>query len=55
MGKTTAKHDIVPNSFENFGLLFIQVIFMNEVGKCPKHSVSESLLLLRHCRDPMES
>ena len=28
---------------------------MYEVGKCPKHSWSKSLLLLRHCRDPMES
>ena len=42
---------------ENFRLFFIQLIliFMYEIGKCPKHRGSESLPLLRHCRDPMES
>ena len=35
-------------------LFFIQLIFMYEVGKCPNH-MSETLPLLRHCRDPMES
>ena len=44
---------IAPNSFlDNF---CIQIIFMCEVGKCPEHSGSESLPLLRHFRDPMES
>ena len=41
--------------FENVRLFFIQLIFMYEVEKCPKHSGSESLPLLHHCRDPMES
>ena len=43
--------------FENFRIFFIQMIFMYRVdGKCPKHSGSESLQLLRHrCRDPTES
>ena len=27
---------------------------MCDVGNCPKHSGSESLPLLRHCRDPMD-
>ena len=40
--------------FENFRLFFIQLIFMYEVWKCPKHRGSESFPLLRHCRDPME-
>ena len=40
---------------ENCRLFFIQLILPYEIGKCPKHSGSESLPLLRHCRDPMES
>ena len=36
-------------------LFFIQLFFIYEVGKFPKHSGSESLPRLRHCRDPMES
>ena len=47
---------IAPNRFlKIFRLFFIQLIFMYEVGKCPKHSRSESLPILRHCRDPFES
>ena len=46
---------IAPNSFLKFRQFFIQLFFMQEVGKYPKHSGSESLPLLRHCRDPMES
>ena len=38
-----------------FRLFFIQLIFMYVVGKYRKHSGSESLPLLRHCRDPIES
>ena len=37
-------------AFDNFRLFFIKLMFMYEVGKWPKHSGSESLLLLRHCR-----
>ena len=36
-------------------IFFIQITFMYEVGKCPKQRGSESLPLLRHCRDPFES
>ena len=41
--------------FEKFRLFFIQLIFMSEVGKCPKHSGSESScfpdpLILKSCR-----
>ena len=46
---------IVQSLFQNFRLFFIQLIFMYGVGKCPKHSGSDSLPLLRPCRDPMES
>ena len=45
---------IAPNIFFKLRLFFIQLFFIYEVGKCPKHSGSESLPLLRHCRDPME-
>ena len=46
---------IASTVFENFRLFFKQLIFTHEIGKCPKHSGSESLPLLRNCRDPMES
>ena len=38
-----------------FRLFLIHLIFMYVVGKYRKHSGSESLPLLRHCRDPIES
>ena len=38
--------------FKKLRLFFIQLFFIYEVGKCPKYSGSESLPLLRHCRDP---
>ena len=41
--------------FIKFRLFFIQLFFMYEVRKCPKHSASELLPLLLHCRDPMKS
>ena len=47
---------IAPNSFGKFQtILHTQLIFMYEVGKCPKHSGTDPLPLLRQCRDPMES
>ena len=46
---------IAPNSFWKNSKFIKQIIFMCKVGKCVKHSRSESLPLLRHCRDPMES
>ena len=51
--KVSFLNSIAPKSFRNFGLFFIQLIFMHEAGKCPKHSRSESLILLCHCRDPL--
>ena len=54
--KVSFHNFIAPNRFlKIFRLFFIQLIFMYEVGKCPKHSRSESLPMLRHCRDPFES
>ena len=42
-------------NFENLRLFFIQLILTYEVGKCQKQSRCNSLPLLRHCKDPMES
>ena len=46
---------IVQSLFQKFRLFFIKLIFMYGVGKCPKHTGSDSLPLLHPCRDPMES
>ena len=37
----------------SFRLSFMQNIFMNKVTKCPNYIGSESIQLLRHCRDPV--
>ena len=46
---------IAPNIFFLFLSIPMQLIFVKEVGKCPKHSGGESLSLLSNCREPMAS
>ena len=41
--------------FLDFRVYFMQLFFMNEARKCPNHTESEYIQLLRHCRDSMES
>ena len=59
-GKTTESNGLqdTKNLFSNFYCInqflkysiiyFIQIVFMYEVGKCPKQRGSDSLLLLHH-------